>query len=106
MIYNDRHIQARKVMMRKKKGNILAWVIAGIAIISVIILIVAAIYSIVNMKIISNECSNAAPKPYFITAVSIASVAIGLQIVSIVLFVVRKVCHAISKKNQERSATV
>lgn len=93
--------------MDKKKSAILSWITAGIAILGVIILLVATIYSIMNLEYISDECSNfSGPKPYFMTAVIIASVAVGLQVLSIIMAITGKILNKMSNKNQERGAAV
>ena len=83
--------------MDKKKVNIWGWITAVLAVLGVIILLIAAIYSLVNLEKISDECSNfSGEKPYFITAVAIAGVAVGIQIVAIVMAVIG---HFINKTN-------
>lgn len=84
--------------MDKKKGSIFAWTAVGIAIIGVIILLAAAIFAIMHLEVIFNECSNAqGVKSTFNIAIAIASSAVGLQIVAIVVAVVG---HFTSKKNR------
>ena len=93
--------------MDKKKNTVLAWITAGLAVLGVIILLIATIYAIINLEIIADECSNfSGQKPYFITAVAIAGVAVGIQIVAIVMAVIGYILNKKSNRKLERGAEV
>ena len=77
--------------MEKNKGTTWQWMSAILTILGVLVLIAAAIFAILNIEIISNECSDwKGPKPYFDVAMIIAGIAFGLQILAIIFAFVGK----------------
>ena len=93
--------------MDKKKNTVLAWITAGLAVLGVIILLIATMYAIMHLEIIADECSNfSGQKPYFITAVAIVGVAVGIQLVAIIMAVVGSILNKNSNRKIERSAEV
>ena len=92
--------------MEKNKSSIVAWSAAIFAIIAIILLIAATIFSVLNIEIISNECSNwSGAKPTFNVAVIIASVAVGIQIFAIILAIIASQMRKRVESNQmQRSA--
>lgn len=70
-------------------------------------LLAAAIFAVINLEIISNECSNwHGEKPVFDVAITIAGTAFGIQILAIILAVVVTAIQKSSTKTKKQEVAV
>ena len=93
--------------MEKNKSSVVAWLAAILAIIAIILLIAATIFAVKNLEIIANECSNwNGEKPVFNVAIIIASVAVGIQILAIILAIIGSQMRKRAENSQMQRSVV